>query len=127
MGFTLTGGYELLGSDKGRAVQTPMATLHKFNGWADVFLVTPNAGLEDIYVGLGKAFPEVKALPGLMAQVAYHSFHSDVGHVKYGEEWDASLAFKVGKVGLLAKYADYNAQGFGTDKRIVWLQAEYAF
>lgn len=127
MGFTLTGGYELLGSDNGRAVQTPMATLHKFNGWADVFLTTPNGGLEDIYVGLGKAFPKVKALPGLMAQVTYHAFHSDVGHVKYGEEWDASLGFKVGKVGLLAKYADYDAQGFGTDKRIVWLQAEYSF
>ena len=31
------------------ALQTPLATLHKFNGWADLFLTTPNAGLEDAY------------------------------------------------------------------------------
>lgn len=42
--FTLTGGWEMLGSDSGRAVQTPMASLHIFNGWADVFLTTPDAG-----------------------------------------------------------------------------------
>jgi hypothetical protein len=126
-GFTLTGGYELLGSDNGRAVQTPLATLHKFDGWADVFLVTPNAGLEDVYVSLGKAFPKVKALPGLTAQVGYHAFRSDAGSVKYGNEWNASIGFKLGKVALLAKFADYNAKGFGSDKRIVWLQAEYGF
>jgi len=123
-GFTLTGGYELLGSDNNRAVQTPMATLHKFNGWADIFLVTPNAGLEDVYVGAGKTWPKFH---GLTAQVTYHSFHSDAGNLKYGEEWDASLGFKLGKAALLAKFADYDAQGFGTDKQIVWLQAEYSF
>lgn len=33
-GFTLTGGYEKLGADSaaGRSFQTPLATLHKFNG-----------------------------------------------------------------------------------------------
>lgn len=128
-GFTLTGGYEKLGADKAAAksFQTPLATLHKFNGWADLFLTTPAAGLEDYYVSLTKAFPTVKALPGLNAAVAYHEFRSDVGSLKYGTEWDASLGFKVRKVGLMVKYADYNATKFGVDKRIVWLQAEVAF
>ncbi|MFM6829449.1 MAG: alginate export family protein, partial [Novosphingobium sp.] len=128
-GFTLTGGYELLGADKaaGKSFQTPLATLHKFNGWADLFLTTPAAGLEDTYVSLAKVFPKVKALPGLNASVAYHEFRSDVGSTKYGTEWDASLGFKVKKVGLLVKYADYNANKFGVDKRILWLQAEVAF
>ncbi len=40
-------GWEQKGSNNGRAVQTPMATLHKFDGWADLFLVTPNTGLAD--------------------------------------------------------------------------------
>ncbi|MCX7677420.1 MAG: alginate export family protein, partial [Alteraurantiacibacter sp.] len=49
VGATL--GYELLGSDLSttgvqRAFQTPLATLHKFNGWTDQFLATPAAGLE---------------------------------------------------------------------------------
>lgn len=123
-GWTLTGGYEKLGSDNGFAVQTPMATLHKFNGWADLFLTTPAAGLEDVYVGLGASCVRFS---GLSAGVTWHSYHSDVGHVAYGTEWDASVGVKVRKVGLLAKFSDYQAKGFGTDTRKVWLQAEYAF
>ena len=123
----MTAGYELLGSDSGRAVQTPMATLHKFNGWADLFLTTPNGGLEDIYGGIAYKFDGVKALPGLNAAVTYHRFSSDAGSVRFGDEWDASLGFKLGRVGLLAKYADYSAKGFGVDTRKLWLQAEFAF
>ena len=126
-GFTLTGGYELLGSNGARAVQTPMATLHKFNGWADLFLTTPNSGLQDIYGGLAYKFEQVKALPGLNAAVSYHKFDSDLGNIDFGQEWDASLGFKLGRVALLAKYANYNAKGFGVDTQKLWLQAEIAF
>ena len=128
-GFTLTGGYEKLGAARtpGKSFQTPLATLHKFNGWADLFLTTPAAGLDDSYVSLAKAFPKVKALPGLNATVVYHEFGSDRGSAKYGTEWDASLGFKVSNVGLLLKYADYNAKAFGVDKSILWIQAEVAF
>lgn len=128
-GFTLTGGYEKLGADSGagRSFQTPLATLHKFNGWADIFLTTPAAGLEDYYATLAKAFPGVKALPGLNANLTYHEFRSDVGSQKYGSEWDASVGFKTGRVAWLAKYANYDAQQFGVDRQIFWLQAEVSF
>lgn len=125
--LTVTAGYELLGSNRGRAVQTPLATLHKFNGWADVFLTTPNAGLQDVYGGVAYKFSKVKALPGLTAAVTFHRFDSDVGSVRYGDEWNASLGFKLGRVSLLAKYADYDARGFGVDTRKLWLQAEFAY
>ena len=125
--LSLTAGYEALGSDRGRAVQTPMATLHKFNGWADLFLTTPPAGLQDWYAGVGIKFPRVKALPGLNAAVSYHHFGSDVGSLHYGNEWDASLGFRLGRVNLLAKYADYKAGSFGADTRKLWLQAEFAY
>jgi hypothetical protein len=136
--LTLTAGYEQLGSDRtaaagaSRAVQTPMATLHKFNGWADVFLTTPNKGLRDLYLGAAYKFDGVKLLPGLNAAVTWHRFDSDVGSLAYGNEWDASLGFKLGKVGLLAKYADYRrrgAQDFAADldTEKFWLQAELAF
>ncbi|MBL4596764.1 MAG: hypothetical protein JKX99_09330, partial [Robiginitomaculum sp.] len=37
-GFTAKLGFETLGTDNGNfAFQTPFATLHKFNGWADIF------------------------------------------------------------------------------------------
>ena len=123
-GFSLKGGYEELGSDGGTAsFQTPLATLHAFNGWADLFLTTPAAGLRDYYVSGGYKFTQVKALPGLNLAVSYHQFESDIGGVDYGSEIDASLGFKVGPVSLLAKYANYNAQAFGSDTEKFWLQA----
>ena len=53
-GLTAKVGYEVLGSDNNgtASFKTPLATLHKFNGWADKFLVTPAAGLEDLYASL---------------------------------------------------------------------------
>lgn len=125
-GFSVTGGWEKLGSDNGRGLQTPMATLHKFNGWADLFLTTPTNGLEDAYVSVSRTFDKVKALPGLNATVVFHQFDSDVGNIEYGTEWDASLGFKLGRVALLAKFADYDARDFGVDTRKFWLQAEWA-
>lgn len=126
VGFTIAGGWEKLGSDKGRGLQTPMATLHKFNGWADQFLTTPPNGLEDGYVSVSRKFDKVKLLPGLNATVAFHQFDSDVGNIEYGTEWDASLGFRIRRVSFLAKFADYNARQFGLDTRKFWLQAEWA-
>lgn len=123
--LALTGGYEKLGSDKGVAFQTPMATLHKFNGWADLFLSTPAAGLEDIYAGASVKLP-VKALPGLNATVVYHDFSSDVGSADYGTEWDAQVGFKLKPVSVLLKYADYNAKTFGVDTNKLWIELDWA-
>ena len=125
-GLNLSGGWEKLGSDNGRALQTPLATLHKFNGWADLFLTTPPDGLEDAYVSIGRTFEGIKALPGLNANLAFHQFDSATGNIEYGTEWDASAGFKIGRIGIFFKYADYNAKGFGLDTRKLWLQAEYA-
>lgn len=125
-GFSMTGGWEKLGSDNRRAVQTPMATLHKFNGWADQFLTTPPSGLQDSYVSLSHKFENVAAISPLVASITYHRFDSDIGNTKYGTEWDASLGFNVGRVALLAKWADYEARNFGVDTRKLWLQAEWA-
>ena len=123
----VTAGYEKLGGNGVQAFQTPMATLHKFNGWADLFLTTPAAGLQDIYGGASYKFAGVKALPGLNAGVTFHRFESDRGSVHYGDEWDASLGFKLGRANLLAKYARYDAAGFGVDTTKVWLQLELAY
>lgn len=123
-GLSLKGGYEELGSDGGTAgFQTPLATLHAFNGWADLFLTTPAAGLRDYYVSAGYKFSGIKALPGLNVALTYHQFDSDIGGVDYGDEIDASAGFKIGPVSLLAKYANYNAQAFGSDVEKFWLQA----
>lgn len=125
-GFSVIAGWEQLGGNGNAAVQTPMATLHKFNGWADLFLTTPAAGLQDTYLGIGRKFEGVRLLPGLNVNLIFHQFDSAVGNVEYGTEWDASLGFKLGRIGLLLKYTDYDARGFGVDTRKLWLQAEWA-
>ncbi len=133
--LTVKGGYELLGGDTHAvsatgafttfAMQTPMATLHKFNGWADLFLATPAKGLQDTYAAAAYRFTEVKAIPGLNAQIIYHKFGSDIGSLRYGHETDGAIGFKTGPVGWLVKYADYVARGFGVDTKKFWLQAEF--
>lgn len=126
-GFAVTAGYEELGSDDGTAsFQTPLATLHAFNGFADLFLVTPANGLRDYYGRVSRRFT-VPGVATFNAAVIYHQFESDFGGVDFGSEWDATLGFNIGKVGIAAKYADYSAEGFGTDTRKFWLEANFSF
>jgi hypothetical protein len=128
--YGLVGGFEALGSSAGKAFQTPLATLHKFNGWADMFLTTPGQGLQDYYLGGSAKFPKIKAIPGLNASVTFHHFRSDVGNQKFGNEWDAQIGFKVANtVNVLAKYADFDRTGIAkftgdVSTRKFWLQAE---
>ncbi len=127
-GFSLKGGYEELGSDGGVAsFQTPLATLHAFNGWADVFLTTPPEGLRDYYVSAGYSLSSVPGLPALKLGATYHKFEADIGSADFGEEFDISLGTKIGPVALLAKYAAYNADTVGVDTDKFWLQAEFSF
>lgn len=125
-GFDLTAGIETLGSNNGRGVQTPLATLHKFNGWADVFLSTPPQGLQDLHLTIARKFSGVKPLPGLNATLAMHRFRSAGGNAPYGYEIDAAIGARFKKVGALIKYARYETRGFGADTQKLWLQLEFA-
>lgn len=127
-GFTLRAQYEELGSDGGiAAFQTPLATAHAFNGFADLFLVTPAAGLRDSNIRLTKRFA-VKGLPGgIFVLAGYHEFDSDFGGLDYGTEFDAVVSVKIGKVELLAKYGNYQTSGFGPDTERFTLQTEFSF
>ena len=49
--YALTFGKEVLEGDGTTGFATPLATLHRFNGWADKFLTTPANGLDDRYAG----------------------------------------------------------------------------
>ena len=134
MGFKLTGGYELLGAGNGAvAFATPLATLHKFNGWADKFLSTPVTGLQDSYAGLGYTFAKIGKMGPLTLAGFYHSYDSDVGGIHFGKEWDAQAMLKLNKqLSFTAKYADYlkrGATGLAGDAstRKVIVQLDYIF
>ncbi|GLS26229.1 alginate export family protein [Marinibactrum halimedae] len=125
-GITAKLGYELLGSDDGAyGFSTPLATLHKFNGWADLFLNTPGTGLVDTHVNIGS-----KLGPGKL-NVIYHTFEADedsAGMSDYGTEWNLQYVMKFGKhydVGF--KYASYSADDFGVDTDRLWAWVGMSF
>lgn len=118
-------GWERLGGDGVAAFQTPLATLHAFNGWADKFLTTPVNGLDDRYASVSGKFGSGRLEDKLGWTVAFHDFEADRGGAAYGREWNASLSFPLpaGLTGLV-KLADYRSDGFARDTRKVWLQVE---
>lgn len=114
-------GQETLGSDNGvKAFNTPLATLHKFQGFADKFLGTPANGIEDRYLSLGTK------LQGVALKVSYHQLDSENTSADLGTEWNASAAYKFSKnLKALVKYADYQADTHATDTRKLWFQVLY--
>ncbi len=127
--FTLGAGFEILGSDKGVALtsfQTPLATLHKFNGWVDKFLVTPPNGLRDAYGSLGYGWKNVSKIDAITLSAIYHRFGSDRLGLRYGDEVDLQAVAKVKRYTFLIKYADYRAKGFATDTKKFWASLEWA-
>lgn len=122
---SLAVGYEVLGSDEGLAAfRTPLATLHAHNGWADVFLITPNDGLTDTYVKAGTS------LPGNVAFTAfYHVFGTDENSRQIGQEADLMATYKLNKnLSFTAKAAKFWSDDAAfADRTKLWLQADYAF
>ncbi len=118
-------GYELLGSDNNQGFRTPLATGHAFNGWADVFLVTPALGLRDLY-----GFAQV-TLPGkLPLRFVYHKYDSDAGDSDYGQEFDVQLSRSFGKNwNALLKYSYYAGEDapYAYDAQKFWAQVEFNF
>jgi hypothetical protein len=101
---TFVAGYEVLGSDDGLVgFKTPLATMHAFNGWADVFLATPADGLTDTYVKLGAKIPGPVQL-----LAAYHVFGTREGASQIGRECDLLAVYNLNKqLSFTAKAAKY--------------------
>lgn len=124
-GTTVKIGREVLGGDaaaSGHRFQTPLATLHLYQGWDDKFLVTPPKGIEDTYLGV------TQRVRAATLQASWHDFHAAAASQTYGHEWNASLAMPFcGRYEALLKAADYRARGFGTDSRKLWLMVSANF
>ncbi len=121
-GVAIKGGIEQLSADNNIGFQTPLSTLHAFNGWADEFLATPPNGLKDIYASVGTTAFGIKLLG------VYHHFSDEDGDVDYGQEFDALAVKKFGKhYSVLLKYAHYEAEDFKTDTDKFWLQLAMSF
>ncbi|MEY8215084.1 MAG: alginate export family protein [Colwellia sp.] len=122
---TVLAGYELLGSDNGVGFKTPLATGHKFQGFADKFLSTPGEGIEDVYLTVKGA------VSGVKLSATYHDFSSDVDGIDYGTEIDLVAVYEINtSYGILAKFAAYNDGDTNpayTDTNKLWVQATAKF
>lgn len=116
-------GYELLeGSAADGKFTTPLATGHKFNGWADRFLVTPTEGLEDTYLAVGGRHERLSGL------IAFHDFASDSAGIDYGSEIDLQVLYKTAwkqVFGLKAAFYDADDTTSSVDK--LWIWTAYSF
>ena len=116
-------GYEVLGSDEGTAAfKTPLATLHKFQGWADKFLGTPANGVEDTYLKLSGKLGSAKVA------VVYHDYSTDFGGADLGTELDVVATYPIKKgLSVQLKYASYDAESHASDTDKLWftISAKY--
>ena len=108
---TLELGYEHLGSDSGNAqFRTPLATAHKFNGFADAFLDNGGSdGLQDLMLTLAPKLPWK-----LGGKLVYHRFWSAQGGRNAGHELDFVVKRPIGRFfSVLLKAAFFDGQGSG--------------
>jgi len=122
-GLSAAIGWERLAGndDPGEAFRTPLATLHAFQGWADRFLATPDAGIDDRYVKLGARFA------GWQAGLRYHDFDAETGDADFGEELDLHIgrAFFGGRVRTDAYFARFDGDALA-DVTKAWLMLTLA-
>jgi hypothetical protein len=117
---------ERLGSNHGLyGFQTPLATNHLFQGWADQFLSTPPQGMRDVYLTAGAKVSKV----ALYTEV--HRFRSDVGNIDFGHELDVGVTYPI-KPYLIGKieYADFSGAdriSGKPDTRKIWLTLIFTY
>lgn len=133
--------HEKLSSNDGKyAFQTPLGTNHLFQGWADVFLVTPRQGMEDTFITLSGSIMKAKLYAEYHVLKSDENFQSLGGRLrdKYGTEFDASVLYPfTDKINGKIEYANYresdvyggtlqNAARKG-DKEMFWITGMYTF
>ncbi len=125
--FTLAAKFEELGSDDGTAFQTPLATLHKFQGPADIFLVTPPDGIRDFEGRASWRIGSIGPARASLISLQYNRYEAANGIGKYGDEWSAQIATTVVSTRFSIEAAHYNADGFAEDTTRFWLTASRQF
>jgi hypothetical protein len=127
--YGLAVGLENMEGNGVKGFTTPLATLHKFQGWADKFLGTPANGIVDSYVNLSGNFKAVGGLDTLALVIGFHDYEAERIDADYGSEINFSIAAKYKKINAMLKYADYEegvlASARNTEK--LWMQFEYVW
>lgn len=127
-------GLETLGSDDGIALQTPLGSLHGFQGVTDRFFRTPPDGLKDHHIRLTYDVGNIGPFKRIQSWAGFHDFNAAEGSRNYGQEINFGLSAKVETVSVLMEYGDFKSQATGADRglfvndaRALILSASYSF
>jgi len=124
--LTGTAGYEVLGAANGApytSVQTPLASLFRFQGWTTKFATTPPDGVRDAYATLSANWKHTGLVTGFTLGATFHRLTSDRLVRRYGDELDLIAAARIKRANLALRYAHYDSRSFAvdTDKLFVTL------
>jgi hypothetical protein len=112
-----------------QAFQTPLATLHAFQGWADVFLITPRDGLRDVSATLSYAVAHPPVGRSAALTASWRDFQDAEGSARYGHELDLSARLVLDArwaVELKGAHFDGAVAAF-PDRDKVWAALDYRF
>lgn len=141
--YSFGAGFENLQGDGTQGFQTPLATLHKFQGWADKFLSTPARGINDEYLTASYATKSIAPFETVALTAMQHNYRSSIGGYDYGDEFNVQLAAKWSRFTGTLKYARYeidvpvqlvastptvnNAFSTLTDTKKFWAQIDFVW
>ena len=119
--LNVTAAYEVVGSDEGMAqFRFPAATLHKFQGWTDKFLIAPATGVRDTWLSVSGN------VAGATVTGVFHDFQADSGGADYGQELGLAITYPLrDNLSVLFKIATYSADNHATDTTKAWLMFDW--
>lgn len=127
-GLTVLMGYEVLQGNGAMGFQTPLASLHPFQGWAETFLTKPANGIDNFYLKGGYGFTAAPLSEKVTVSLVYHDFSAERVHADYGSEWDAMVEAQVdNNVTVGTAYANYRGAGSFPDKTVFWVYTGYRY
>ena len=124
--WSASGGIEYLEGDGTTGFSTPLATLHKFQGFADVFLTTPARGITDMYgkIGTAKTGLALGPVTGASLNGWYHDFQSTQGG-SLGSEFDIAASLQLGPhVEASLAYATYDGVAGYASRDKIWFEID---
>ncbi len=120
---------ERLDGNGAQAFQTPLASLHPFQGWADVFLTTPRDGLRDVSATVSYAVAHPPVGRNGVLTASWRDFHDADGSARYGRELNLSARLVLdAHWAIEIKGARFDgAQAAFADRDKVWAALDYRF
>lgn len=130
-GLVAKAGWQKLGGNGARGFQTPLATGHAFQGFADVFLNTPGSGIKDLYFIAGYTAKDVPTFKTASFMIWYHDFTPGLAGPDLGHEVDFRVAvtpeIAKKKVTFEFKFADFRGSPILPNVRKFWVSIASAF